>query len=89
LPVEDCGWPNDSSHFPAPELLSRDTAKSKDALARHLGQLILKPKQTAAGSVYEVSGDVSIVADNKTAGSDVMLVVARDGIGTPTAVESP
>jgi hypothetical protein len=69
------------------DLLHQDASKSKLALARHVGQLILKPKRTPTGPVYEVSGGVDLMPDNTT-GSDVMLVVARDGIGPPTAVDS-
>jgi septal ring factor EnvC (AmiA/AmiB activator) len=55
-------------------LLHEDASKSKDALARHIGQLVLKPKQTPTGQVYEVSGDLNLLVE------DVMPVVARDGI---------
>jgi hypothetical protein len=59
-------------------LLHQDASSSKIALSRHIGQLILKPKQTPAGPIYEVSGDVNLLA------ADVMPVVARDGIEPPT-----
>jgi hypothetical protein len=58
-------------------LLLADASRSKIALARHIGQLILKPKQTPTGPVYEVSGGVDLLAQ------DVMPVVARDGIEPP------
>src|SRR6185437_5774953 len=59
-------------------LLHEDAGKSKLALARHIGQLVLRPKQTPTGPVYEVSGGVNLLAQ------DVMPVVARDGIEPPT-----
>jgi hypothetical protein len=63
-------------------LLRQDVGKSKIALSRHIGQLILKPKQTPTGPIYEVSGGIDLLAQ------DVMPVVARDGIGPPTGVDS-
>jgi site-specific DNA recombinase len=59
-------------------LLHEDASKSKDALARHIGQLVLKPRQTPTGPMYEVSGVLNLLA------KDVMPVVARDGIEPPT-----
>jgi hypothetical protein len=59
-------------------LLHEDASRSKAAFSRHLGQLVLKPKQTPAGPLYEVSGGLSLLAQ------DVMPVVARDGIEPPT-----
>ncbi|MGD1097415.1 MAG: recombinase family protein [Bryobacteraceae bacterium] len=59
-------------------VLHEDASKSKLALARHIGQLILKPKQTPTGPIYEVSGGLDLLA------RDVMPVVARDGIEPPT-----
>jgi hypothetical protein len=64
-------------------LLRDDAARSKAALSRHVGQLVLKPKQTPSGPVYEVLGGLDMLAGR----DDVMLMVARDGIGTPTAIE--
>jgi len=61
------------------DLLQQDASRSKAALARHLGQLVLKPKQTPSGPVYEVSGGIDLLA-----GKDVMQLVARDGIEPPT-----
>jgi len=59
-------------------LLHEDANGSKAALSRHIGELILKPRQTPTGPVYEVSGGLDLLAQ------DVMLVVARDGIEPPT-----
>jgi site-specific DNA recombinase len=60
-------------------LLHEDASKAKAAFARHIGQLVLIPKQTPSGPIYEVSGGIDLLA-----GEDVMLVVARDGIEPPT-----
>ena len=60
-------------------LLHEDASRSKAAFSRHIGQLVLKPKQTPSGPIYEVSGGLDLLA-----GSDVMPVVARDGIEPPT-----
>jgi site-specific DNA recombinase len=60
------------------DLLHQDASRAKAALSRHIGQLILKPKQTPSGSIYEVSGGVNLLSQ------DVMQVVARDGIEPPT-----
>jgi site-specific DNA recombinase len=62
------------------KLLHDDAEKSKPILARHIGQLILNPKETPEGPVYEVSGELDLLP----AGGDVMQVVARDGIEPPT-----
>jgi site-specific DNA recombinase len=56
-----------------------DANRAKTALSRHIGQLVLKPRQTPSGPIYEVSGGVDLQT-----GEDVMLVVARDGIEPPT-----
>lgn len=56
-------------------LLHDDAEKSKPLLSRHIGQLILNPKETPEGPVYEVSGDMDLLP----ARSDVMQVVARAG----------
>ena len=55
------------------ELLHADAEKSKPILARHIGQLILNPKETPEGPVYEVSGEMDLLP----AGGDVMQMVAR------------
>jgi site-specific DNA recombinase len=60
-------------------LLNQNASKAKTAFARHIGQLILNPKQTPSGPVYEVTGGLNLLA-----GEDVMQVVARDGIEPPT-----
>ena len=60
-------------------LLHGNSSRSKAALAAHLGPLTLTPIQTPSGAVYEVSGGINVRTD-----TDVMLVVARDGIEPPT-----
>lgn len=56
-------------------MLHDDAEKSKPLLSRHIGQVILNPKETPEGPVYEVSGDMDLLP----ARSDVMQVVARAG----------
>ena len=60
-------------------LRNADPSRSKTAFLRHIGQLVLTPKQTPYGPVYEVSGRADLQA-----GEDVMVMVARDGIEPPT-----
>jgi hypothetical protein len=48
-------------------------------VARYIPQLMLTPKETGNGPVYEVSRAVSLLNED-----DVVLVVARDGIEPPT-----
>jgi hypothetical protein len=61
-------------------LLRSDPITLKPVLARHLDRLTLKPLQTSHGAVYEVSGVMSLTPE----GSDVMQMVARDGVEPPT-----
>jgi hypothetical protein len=67
------------------ELFQQDATGSKAILARHIGQLVLIPKPNPTGPIYEVTGGFDLLAGN----ADVMPVVARDGIGTPTAIDCP
>jgi site-specific DNA recombinase len=62
--------------------LTGDPTLAKSALTRHIKQLVLTPAQLATGPVFEVSGNVELAPN--TAGADVMLMVARDGIEPPT-----
>jgi hypothetical protein len=64
-------------------LRDSDASRAKGVVARHIGQLVLKSKDTASGPIYEVSGKVDLQVEK-----DVMVMVARDGIGTPTDIES-
>jgi hypothetical protein len=61
-----------------PTLLREDPVRSKAALARHIGQLKLIPKETEKGPVYEVNGSLELLPPPNA--SDVMPLVARDGI---------
>ena len=61
-------------------VLTGDPAVAKDALRKHVLQLVLTPQLTPSGPMYEVSGDVNLFTPN----SDVMQVVARDGVEPPT-----
>jgi DNA invertase Pin-like site-specific DNA recombinase len=65
-------------------LLLQDPTRSKAALVRHLGQLVLKPVATPSGPVYEVSGSLDLLP-----GKDVMPLVARDGIPLHTTLQIP
>ena len=59
--------------------LRGDVTAAKAALQTHMGQLILTPKGTQKGPVFEVSGAIDLLGSK-----DVMLMVARDGIEPPT-----
>ena len=61
-------------------LVNSDITAARNALAKHIAQIVLTPKQTPEGAVYEVSGDVDLFGGEQ----DVMLMVARDGIEPPT-----
>lgn len=54
--------------------------RAKRELAKNLSKLVLTPKQTPEGWVYEVSGDWKLLPEEKC----VIWVVARDGIEPPT-----
>jgi site-specific DNA recombinase len=58
------------------ELLEGDPKIAKEAIQRHLGKLILKPKQAAEGPVFEVAGDVDLFAGDQS----VMLNNPVEGI---------
>jgi hypothetical protein len=51
------------------ELLRGDPQLAKEAIQRHVRKLVLKPKQTAEGPVFEVAGDIDLFAGD----SSVML----------------
>jgi hypothetical protein len=61
-----------------------DFVRAKEALAKHIGALVLTPTEQAGRPMYKVSGSVNIQADSEKCR---MQLVARDGIGTPTAVD--
>jgi site-specific DNA recombinase len=57
-------------------LLLGDPVLAKDALRKHVRELVLTPRQTPSGPVFDVSGDIDLFA----ADSRVMQMVARDGV---------
>lgn len=57
-----------------------DPVSARNTLARHIQGLVLTPKESADGPVYEVSGDVDLFGGDE----DVMQMVARDGLEPPT-----
>ena len=57
-------------------LVHADITAARTALAKHIAEIVLTPKQSPEGPVYEVSGDVDLFGGEQ----DVMLMVARDGI---------
>ena len=59
-------------------LLRRDAPTAKAALMKHIKQLVLTPEDKPPGRVFKVSGGIDV------AGSNVMQVVARDGVEPPT-----
>ena len=76
-----------------------ETAKARQILAQHIHELILTPRETETGPVYDVSGNIDLFGGDGKAMSlaveanagrsvkgkkDVMQVVARDGIEPPT-----
>jgi hypothetical protein len=58
------------------ELLRGDPKLAKEAIQRHVRRLLLKPKRTAAGPVFEVAGDIDLFASD----SSVMLNNPVEGI---------
>ena len=63
----------------------RTSAARRAALAQHVGKLVLTPAMREGRPVYKVGGNITVPADSEKC---EMQVVARDGIGTPTAVHS-
>jgi site-specific DNA recombinase len=61
-------------------LLVGDPVLAKDALRKHVSELVLTPRQTPSGPVFDVSGDVNFFLQD----SHVMQMVARDGVEPPT-----
>ena len=57
---------------------------ARNALLKHVGRLVLTPTIKDDHKFFRVSGNVSLIPDEPESG---MLLVARDGIGTPTAVD--
>ncbi len=57
-------------------ILAGDAATAREQLRKRITKLILTPKQTQEGSVFEVTGDVSLFQD----AGDVMLTNSLEGI---------
>ena len=66
-----------------PKVLEGMSGVLKVALAKHLGKLVLTPVMRDGRPVYRVTGDVTIPDPEECR----IQLVARDGIGTPTAVD--
>ena len=62
----------------------KNVALAKAALAKHVGKLVLTPGTRNGRPVYKVAGAVTVDGGVEKCR---MPVVARDGIGTPTAVD--
>jgi hypothetical protein len=56
--------------------LKGDPHSVKEALRRHIKELVLTPKETATGSVFEVTGDLDLLGG----ASNVMLNKSLEGI---------
>ena len=61
-------------------LLHTVVHKAKLKLAQHLVELVLTPRETETGRVYEVTGNWRLLPDKEC----VISLVARDGIEPPT-----
>ena len=57
-------------------ILAGDAAIAREQLRKRITKLVLTPKQTQGGSVFEVTGDVSLFQGN----GDVMLTNSLEGI---------
>ena len=62
-----------------------DVDRAKAALAKHVGKLVLTPGTKDGRPVYGVSGAVSVDGGGEKCR---MLMVARDGIGVGTGINS-
>jgi hypothetical protein len=58
------------------KILAGDPAIAREQLRKRITKLVLTPKQTPDGSVFEVTGDVSPFQGN----GDVMLTDSLEGI---------
>lgn len=63
--------------FDLTSVLRSDVPTARAALAKHLEKLVLTPKDTPDGPVFEVSGDVDLFGGDER----VVQMVARDGFG--------
>jgi hypothetical protein len=66
------------------DILAGDAAIAREQLRRRITKLILTPKQTPDGPVFEVAGDVSLFQRN----DDVMLTNSLEGIAEHYIVAS-
>jgi hypothetical protein len=66
------------------ELLRSDGANARTALTRHVRQLVLTPRRTPGGTLYDVSGTFDLAPQ----ATDVMPVVARDGFALSFAIDN-
>jgi hypothetical protein len=61
-------------------LLQENIHLAKAELVKHVRELVLSPKQTQEGAVYEVTGDWKLLPEKEC----VIWMVARDGVEPPT-----
>jgi site-specific DNA recombinase len=61
-----------------------DVSRAKEAIAKHIGKLVLTPVEHDGRPVYKVSGGVSLQPPSADTGKCRMQLVARDGIEPPT-----
>ena len=61
-------------------LLRENVHLAKAEMVKHLHELVLSPKQTQEGPVYEVKGDWKLLPEKEC----VIWLVARDGVEPPT-----
>jgi hypothetical protein len=61
-------------------LFEGNVYRAKLELSKHVTKLVLTPKQTPEGPVYEVAGDWKLLPDKEC----VIWMVARDGVEPPT-----
>lgn len=67
-----------------PSLPSGEVEIARNVLRKHIGRLTLTPTVAQDGrKLFRVSGNVNLLPDAESG----MLLVARDGIDTPTVVE--
>jgi hypothetical protein len=59
------------------DVLTCDPTRAKQELQKHITKLVLTPKETPDGNVFEVSGDVALFVGGK---DDVMVTNSLEGI---------
>ena len=60
-----------------------EVSVARNAFLQHIKRLVLTPMIEDGKKLFRVSGSVNLVSEAESG----MLLVARDGIGTPTAVD--